>query len=89
MHFGAGQTGRTTGVGVQLQNLTRIASNQLDVEELKATYSKDTSIGLNVLSANMRQLFRSSHEQGKLIVGDFSSIESRGLAWLTGGELEA
>lgn len=84
MHFGAGQTGRTTGVGVQLQNLTRIASNQLDVEELKATYSKDTSIGLNVLSANMRQLFRSSHEQGKLIVGDFSSIESRGLAWLTG-----
>ena len=84
MHFGASQTGRTTGVDVQLQNLTRMAAEPLDVEELKATYSKDTSIDIDTLSANMRQLFRSSHEDGKLIVGDFNSIESRGLAWLAG-----
>src|SRR5690606_32660614 len=36
------------------------------------------------LAENIRQVFTSEHPDGRIIVGDFSSVESRGLAWLAG-----
>ena len=82
LHIGAGQTWRTSGRGVQMQNLKRL-TNQRDMAELH-----DDSIKWNNqdLASNLRQVFRAEHPQGKLYVGDFSSVESRGLAYLAGAE---
>jgi hypothetical protein len=38
------------------------------------------------MAENLRQVFTSSDPNGRLIVGDFSSVESRGLAWLANEE---
>ena len=38
------------------------------------------------LAENLRQVFWSEDPQGALIVGDFSSVESRGLAWVAGAD---
>ena len=83
MHVGAGQSCRTSGVSVQMQNLKRLGQDLLDIEELKAgrVWPDNDS-----LAENMRQLFTAEHPRGALIVGDFSSVESRGLAWLAGEE---
>lgn len=81
MHLGAGATFRTTGRGVQMQNLKRLHGEGDDVREiLLGTRRWDNS----TLAANMRQVFRAEDPQGQLIVGDFSSVESRGLAWQAG-----
>ena len=78
LHFGAGQSGRTSGRGVQMQNLKRL-HEVLDMEALEVyEYSNER------LAENMRQLFMAEHPNGELIVGDFSSVESRGLARLAG-----
>lgn len=77
VHVGAGQTGRTSGTGVQMQNLKRLGNVPDDIEYV-ASMSNDR------LARNIRQVFTASHPGGKLIVGDFSSVESRGLAWLAG-----
>lgn len=83
LHCGAGQTLRTTGTGVQMQNLPRL-SGELRVMD---TLSDDDVDWTNdEMAHNLRQVFTSSHPQGRLIVGDFSSVESRGLAWLAGEE---
>lgn len=78
LHCGAGQTLRTTGRSVQMQNLKRLHEIQ-NMDELHdpAIYWDNTK-----LAENLRQVFTASDEQGALIVGDFSSVESRGLAWL-------
>ena len=82
MHCGAGQTYRTSGTGVQMQNLKR----------LKTLKDMDTLADFNVpwtndeLAENIRQCFTASTPAGQLIVGDFSSVESRGLAYLAGAE---
>lgn len=78
LHCGAGQTLRTTGRSVQMQNLKRLSEVQ-DMDELHdpSVYWNNTK-----LAENLRQVFTASDEQGALIVGDFSSVESRGLAWL-------
>ena len=82
MHVGAGATFRTTGRGVQMQNLKRLHGEGDDVREILFKlqhWDNDT------LAANMRQVFRAEDPQyGQLIVGDFSSVESRGLAWQAG-----
>lgn len=81
LHCGAGQTRRTTGYGVQMQNLKRLGHLKRDMEEL---FSDPTSWTNDQLAENMRQLFTASHPDGFLLVGDFSSVESRGLAYLAG-----
>lgn len=81
MHVGAGQTWRTTGRSVQMQNLKRFEGEPADM----ATLMDDTIDWTNdEMALNIRQGFTSSHEDGALIVGDFSSVESRGLAWQAG-----
>ena len=85
IHCGAGQSWRTTGVGVQMQNLKKL-SNPRDIEELFDPHSHWTN---SEMASNLRQLFVASgyEEQGAaLIVGDFSSVESRGLAYEAGAE---
>lgn len=77
LHVGADATYRTTGRGVQMQNLKRLTEQSINMDELDILqpWSNQT------LAENMRQLFMAEHPQGQLIVGDFSSIESRALAW--------
>ena len=83
MHLGAGQTFRTTGVGVQMQNITRLKGELRDLETLE-DYSVEWT---NTDMINqLRQVFRSQHPEGELIVGDFKAVESRGLAFLAGEE---
>lgn len=78
VHCGAGQTLRTTGRSAQLQNLKRLDEHPADMSEL----DDDTVLWDNdLLAENLRQVFTASHPQGRLIVGDFKSVESRGLAW--------
>lgn len=77
MHFGAVQSGRTTGKGVQMQNLKRMPV----VSDVSTVLSPAHNWTNNALAGNLRQVFTSSHPDGQLIVGDFSSIESRALAW--------
>lgn len=80
IHCGAGQTLRTSGRSVQMQNLKRL-STPLNMEDL---HDMDTHWSNDQLAENLRQVFRAEHDKGALIVGDFSSVESRGLAWLAG-----
>ena len=79
LHAGAAQTLRTSGRGVQVQNIKRLA-NQVD-------FSQGTPDELSnpILATNMRQLFR-AEEGNHLYVMDFSAVESRGLAWLAGAK---
>jgi DNA polymerase len=83
MHVGAGQSFRTSGRGVQLQNLKRLGSDVMDTDLL---YQEDYEADNDTLAENLRQVFTASHEDGELIIGDFSSVESRGLAWLAGAD---
>lgn len=82
LHCGAGQTWRTSGRGVQMQNLKRIQKRR-DLIELYDENAKWTN---EELAENLRQVFTAEDPKGYLVVGDFSSIESRGLAWLAGAE---
>lgn len=82
LHVGAGATYRTTGRGVQMQNLPRLHGNGDDVQELYDGVEWPNS----TVAHNLRQVFCASHPQGRLIVGDFKSVESRGLAWQAGEE---
>lgn len=81
LHAGAGQTFRTSGRGVQMQNLKRLGETPADMEEV---YDEDIVWDNGELARNLRQVFAAEHPQGELIVGDFSSVESRGLAFLAG-----
>jgi DNA polymerase bacteriophage-type len=82
LHCGAGQTLRTTGRSVQMQNLKRLVHVD-DVEEL---FDPTIEWNNDKLAANLRQAFTATDPNGRLIVGDFSSVESRGLAYLAGEE---
>lgn len=84
LHCGAGQSYRTSGRGVQMQNLKRLGSGM--IEDMLTVFDQDQEYDNDQLGENLRQVFTASHEQGQLIVGDFSSVESRGLAWLAGAE---
>lgn len=77
LHCGAGQTLRTTGRGVQMQNLKRLG----EVADVTALSQSGVLWSNEALAENLRQVFTASDPNGRLIVGDFSSIESRVLAW--------
>lgn len=81
LHLGASQSYRTSGRGVQMQNLKRLAG---DIRDMDTLHDEDVSSWTNdEMADNLRQVFTATNsEKGKLIVGDFSSVESRGLAWL-------
>ena len=82
MHYGASQSGRTSGKGVQMQNLPRLHGGGRDMSSL---YAGHTAYWTNDdLSANLRQVFTATHPGGALIVGDFKSVESRALGYLAG-----
>ena len=76
VHLGAGATWRCTSKGVQVQNLPRLYGGGADMSLVKKYRwtNKD-------LAANLRQAFAAHHPQGQLFIGDFASVESRGLAW--------
>ena len=77
MHAGAGQSMRTSGRGVQMQNLKRL-TNKLNMDDRYELAQANN----DALASNIRQLFKAEHPEGQLIVGDFSAVESRGLAYL-------
>ena len=77
LHIGAGATYRTTGRGVQMQNLPRLSDGVGNVTDWDDWDN-------HFMAANLRQVFTASAPDGELIVGDFSSVESRGLAWQAG-----
>ncbi len=81
MHCGAGQTYRTSGRGVQMQNLKRLSKAP---KVMKTLYDPNIEWTNEELAENIRQVFTASNPQGELIVGDFSSVESRGLAFIAG-----
>jgi DNA polymerase bacteriophage-type len=78
LHCGAGQTLRTSGRSVQMQNLKRLGepANVLSLLDPWSEWDNPK------LAQNLRQVFTASDPHGFLIVGDFKSVESRGLAWL-------
>ena len=84
LHCGAGQSYRTSGRGVQMQNLKRLGNGM--IETMETMYDSEQVYDNDQLGENLRQVFTSSHKDGQLVVGDFSSVESRGLAWLAGAE---
>lgn len=63
-----------------MQNLKRLGPEPDDVEDDLSTWTNED------LARNLRQVFMAEHPEGKLLVGDFSSVESRGLAYLAGAE---
>lgn len=82
LHCGAGTTHRTSSIGLQMQNLHRLTESMLDAEAfMDGSLDPDN----NELADNIRQVFRAPGD-GQLIVGDFSSVESRGLAYIAGEE---
>lgn len=84
MHAGAGQTYRTTGKGVQMQNLKRLGPKPDDMEAfMRGELPREVTTN-DWLAANLRQCFTSRYKDGALVVGDFSSVESRGLAYIAG-----
>lgn len=84
LHVGAGQSWRTTGRSVQMQNLKRLGGEPDDVDEL--VDDEDSVWDNGRLAQNLRQVFTATETNGRLIVGDFSSVEARGLAWMAGEE---
>lgn len=80
VHCGAGQTLRTSGRSVQMQNLKQLSV----VSDMTELADPDVMWDNGKLAENLRQVFTSSDSGGRLIVGDFKSVESRGLAYMAG-----
>lgn len=83
LHVGAGQTWRTSGRGVQMQNLKRLHGGGNDVNAIRAGHEHWNN---ETLSQNLRQCFASQEAGGHIIVGDFAAVESRALAYLAGAD---
>lgn len=86
VHAGAGQTFRTTARGVQMQNLARLDNEIRDMETL---FDFNVEWTNGDMAGQFRQIFYAGpdpEEDGEIIVGDFSSVESRALAYIAGEE---
>lgn len=83
IHCGAGQTHRTSGVGAQMQNLKRIHGDPADMARLYDA-NDEWRWDNDMLASNIRQVFCAEDPAGLLMVGDFASVESRGLAYMAG-----
>jgi len=86
MHVGAGQTYRTSARGAQLQNLKRLSSDIVPFDELEDVEEHVMGMTNEEMAEQLRQVFVAEAPDGEEIVGDFSSVESRGLAWIAGEE---
>lgn len=75
-HCGAGQSWRTSGIGVQMQNLPRLGEHLHDMGMSVAGLTNTE------LSQNLRQVFLAEMAGRYLLVSDLSSIEARVLAWM-------
>lgn len=82
MHVGAGQTYRTSGRSVQMQNLKRLT----EPADMNYLFDDESEWTNDDLAVNLRQVFTARDTSGALIVGDLASIESRGLGWLAGAK---
>lgn len=80
-HCGAPQSLRTTGRSVQMQNLKRLKT-PMDMNLLMD--DPFHSVSNDEMASNLRQVFCSRYLGGALLVGDFKSVESRGLAYWAG-----
>lgn len=80
VHAGAGQSLRTSGRSIQMQNLPQLSNVRYmpDLQNELTHWSNDE------LAGNLRQVFCAEHPHGKLVVADFASIESRALAYISG-----
>jgi len=78
VHAGAGQSLRTSGRSIQMQNLPRLS----ELRDMSSLFTKPSAWDNQDLSENLRQLFRAEAPGGELVVADYSAIESRALAWL-------
>lgn len=90
MFFGA-HTGRWSSRGVQLQNLARDQFKRYDPTEDKMVHDEETELasiidlklGYSIPEADLKKLVRALFV-GPFIVYDFSAIEARTVAWLSG-----
>lgn len=83
IHFGAGQTGRSTARGAQMQNIKKLDGNIRDMETI---YDLQEHWSNGDMAGQLRQVFTSRHPEGEVLVGDFAGVESRGLAFEAGEE---
>lgn len=74
-HCGAGQTWRTSGVGVQMQNLKRLGEHLHDMDLGVRNLTNPE------MAENLRQVFFADRRDHTLLVSDLASIEARVLAW--------
>jgi len=89
VHAGASQTFRTSGKGVQMQNLAKLVMGKDEdgedvVIDISTVYNLQHHWSNGDMAGQLRQVFESRHPEGEVIVGDFSSVESRALAWIAG-----
>ncbi|MDT2648850.1 DNA polymerase [Enterococcus hirae] len=87
--YGANRTGRFAGRGIQLQNLPQ--NHMSDLSEARSLVKQSNFEMLNILYGNvpnvLSELLRTAfvpREGMKFIVSDFSAIEARVIAWLSG-----
>jgi len=83
IYYGASQTGRFSSKGLQLHNMKRDCYELADFLDLKAKMQQGVKIPdvMNTLSKMLRPTLIAG--EGKtFVVGDWSSIEARGLPWL-------
>ena len=83
VHGGAAQSLRTSGRSVQMQNLKRLPKTPLSEESI-TDLGPHSGINNETLAQNLRQVFKAEAKKGIMLVGDFSSVESRALAWAAG-----
>ena len=88
IHCGAGQTFRTSGRGVQMQNLKKLIDQdgKESIRDMETVYDFAVDWSNTDMASQLRQVFTASHEDGQIIVGDFSAVESRALAYEAGEE---
>lgn len=95
LYLGAARTGRWSGTGVQVQNLTRPmkevekkydrALEIIAKADYKAAESEFSSV-IGMTTSCLRSAFQASPGK-KLVIADLNAIENRGLGWVAGCEL--